>query len=72
MGDERNQIKLPEGAEWLILCGQLKIFPDDVIEAVALEFARSLDCHVPSKECEAAVVGFVRALQARGWTLIQP
>ena len=70
--DERDQIELPEGTEWRVSLGQLKVFPDDVIEPMALELARSLDCHVPTKECEAAAVGFVRALIAHGWLICPP
>ena len=67
-----GELYLPDDAEWKVICGQIRIFPEAAIAACALSLSRSLDCHVPTKECEVAAVEFVRALKACGWTLCPP
>jgi hypothetical protein len=49
--------------------GTLKVFPPNLIQELASDLGRSLDCYVPTTECEAAVVRFALALEKAGWRL---
>lgn len=72
MDEELKEVSISPDTQWRIAFGQTKVFPEQVVAELALSLSRSLDCHVPTTECEAAVAGFVRALQARGWSVRQP
>jgi|SRR3954453_2676800 hypothetical protein len=52
--------------------GELRIFPEREIGKLGVALMRSLGCHVPTTECEAAVVEFAAALIGLGWTLAPP
>ena len=48
------------------------VFPPHAVQELALCIGRSVDCYVPTSECEAAVVEFVLALERCGWALYRP
>lgn len=52
--------------------GIIRVFPAEEVERLALCLARVLDCYVSPTEAEAAVVAFVKALEARGWKVCLP
>ena len=56
----------------LIALGQLTLFPRSAIAEMARDLGRSLDCYVPTTECEAAVARFVSALKGHGWRFYRP
>ena len=55
-----------------ITAGELRVFPETEIARLGVELMRSLGCHVPTTECEAAVSKFVAALVCLGWTVSPP
>ncbi len=61
-----SELILREDAAQLASYGQ-SVFPAAQIEALALALSKSIGRHVPTTECEAAVVQFVSALIAAGW-----
>ena len=64
-----EKLDVSDEARWAVACGTKNVFPAFAIERLALELSRSLDCHVPIMDCEAAAVVFVRALIEHGWEI---
>jgi hypothetical protein len=65
-------LKIGHRAAELVSLGQLKIFPEKAVAQFALSLSRSLDCHVPLTEGEAAAVSFAQALHEAGWVILMP
>ena len=61
----------PDTAEAVSL-GQTVVFPPEAIAAYGLDLSRRLGCHVPTTECEAAVVSLALALRGLGWRVFRP
>lgn len=71
LGGMRELRLRPRDPEYVSM-GQRQVFPADLVEELCLDLSRSLDCHVPTGEGEAAVVSFVAALVRRGWKVYRP
>ena len=65
-GDDLSELKIGQETPENVSLGLERVFPFQAVQKLALDLSRSLDCHVPTVEAEAAVVSFVLALKIRG------
>lgn len=74
-GDESTKLReiaISPNDPGLIATGQVHVFPANIVQQLAIDLGRGVDCYFPTMEAEAAVASFVLALQAAGWRVFQP
>ena len=57
-----EEVVLPQRAAEFARGNAAHYFPEDLIECLALDIGRTVDCYVPVTECEGAVADFVSAM----------